>query len=191
MINLSNKSHYLLLLLIFARATLFAQTGFYDPPCGKLFDTDNNYLDYAGEAEKSFSRFYTKLDTLAVTGKGHLNILQIGDSHIQAGFLPQKMREGFSNTFSGGVGERGLIFPYRMSKSNNPPDYVVTWSGKWDHCRNVETKKSCELGLTGFYVRTSDSISSFTIRFREDIKNFDYNKLNFFTLASTKIPFFI
>ncbi len=40
--------------------------------------------------------FFRSLDSLILKGEGTINILQIGDSHIQAGFIPEEMRKDFA-----------------------------------------------------------------------------------------------
>ena len=170
---------FVFLLLIHFRVQ--AQDDFQDPSKGELVIPGANKLIFCGNAEKFFSVFYNHLDTLAVKGKGRINIVHIGDSHIQAGFIPQVMRERLRQVFSNGTGGRGLVFPYKIAHSNGPPDYAITFSGKWEYCRNAEQKKQCELGLTGFYVRTRDSITGLSLRFRENYKYSDFNFLRILT----------
>ena len=159
----------------------FAQQNFEEPPVGDLIMPELNNIVFYGNSESRFTTLYRNLDTLAMKGKGTINIIHIGDSHIQAGFLPQIMRQQLAETFSGGVLGRGLIFPYKVAKTNGPPDYAVTFSGKWEHCRNVELTKSTNFGLTGFYIRTCDSISEISLHFREEFKGIDFNSVRILT----------
>ena len=137
-------------------------------PLGKCVSdlTDNRLLFY-GKSEKTYDSLFYSLNELILKGKGTVKILHIGDSHIQAGFIPEQMRKNFSSFIAPGCGARGLIFPYRIAKTNNPADYVVKFTGKWESCRNVELTKNCSLGLMGIMVRTRDTLSEVIFHFKE------------------------
>ena len=46
------------------------------------------------------------------------NILFLGDSHIQAGWIPEVLRQRFTEKY--GYAGRGLVFPYAVANSNGP-----------------------------------------------------------------------
>jgi len=138
-------------------------------------DNPNNRFIFCGNSEQTYSLLFNSLNQLIRKGEGTINIIQVGDSHIQAGFLPEEMRKDFSTFITPGCGARGLIFPYRIAKTNNPADYSVRFTGKWDHCRNVEVNKSCSLGLMGIMVQTRDTVSEMTFIFKENSTFRDFN----------------
>jgi lysophospholipase L1-like esterase len=142
-------------------------------------NTENSFI-YYGNAEKNYASFFQSLNNLILKGEGIVNIVQIGDSHIQAGFLPEEMRKEFATFISSGCGARGLIFPYRIAKTNNPADYSVKFTGKWEHCRNVELTKSCSLGLTGIIVSTRDTLAGMTFYFKENATFREFNYIRVF-----------
>jgi lysophospholipase L1-like esterase len=135
---------------------------------------------FYGNAEKTYASLFHSLNSLILKGEGTVNILQIGDSHIQAGFLPEEMRKEFASFISSGCGARGLIFPYRIARTNNPADYAVRFTGKWEHCRNVELNKNCSLGLTGIMVQTRDTLAGMTFYFRENSTFREFNFIRIF-----------
>jgi len=149
-------------------------------PGVRMGENTNNHFLFLGNAENTYKRFFDSMDSLIMKGKGTINIVQIGDSHIQAGFIPEQMRKDFSTFLSSGCGARGLIFPYRIAKTNNPADYSVKYSGKWDHCRNVELSKSCNLGLMGIMVQTRDTVAEITFHFKENCTFRDFNFIRIF-----------
>jgi lysophospholipase L1-like esterase len=173
----NNCFKFLLIIAIFEAGSLSGQDLISESFPSVLVSNDKNVLSFHGSSEKQFTLFYRSLDTLTLKGKGIINLVHIGDSHIQAGFLTQEVRKDMTDLFSGGTGSRGLIFPYKVAKSNGPPDYSVAFTGKWEHCRNAEQHKNCTLGLTGFFIRTSDSLTDISIRFREGYLKYDYNRL--------------
>jgi hypothetical protein len=138
-------------------------------------DNPNNRFIFCGNSELTYASLFNSLNRLVLKGEGTINIIQVGDSHIQAGFLPEEMRKDFSIFITPGCGARGLIFPYRISKTNNPADYSVRFTGKWDHCRNVEVNKSCSLGLMGIMVQTRDTVAEMTFIFKENSTFRDFN----------------
>lgn len=109
----------------------------------------------------AFSRV---LDTLILTGEGSINILHIGDSHVQADIFPHELRKGFQKLYPGLVNSRGFVFPYPVAKTNNPENYKVTYSGTWTRCRSVTKYEGCNFGLAGINIQTLDSLSSILIR---------------------------
>ncbi len=139
---------------------------------------DRNHLVYPGDS-LAMERFFDKLDQLFFTGQGHVNIMHIGGSHVQAGVFSQQMRDNLLNLFPGITAGRGLVFPYM--KTNTPASYCIDRTGEWEYCRNAlpfETR----MGLAGASVTTSDTAASFTIVTREksprDITPvFDFNRV--------------
>lgn len=140
---------------------------------------DNHFLFY-GNAGKSYASLFQSMDSLILKGEGTINILQIGDSHIQAGFIPEEMRKDFALFISARCGARGLIFPYRIARTNNPADYSVKYFGKWVHCRNVELNKNCSLGFMGILVQTRDTLAGLTIHFKENATFREFNLIRIF-----------
>lgn len=124
---------------------------------------DRNCLIYPGDS-LAMERFFDKLDELFFTGQGHVNIMHIGGSHVQAGVFSQQMRDNLLNLYPGITAGRGLIFPFM--KTNTPASYCIDRTGEWEYCRNAlpfETR----MGLAGASVTTSDTAASFTIVTRE------------------------
>lgn len=104
------------------------------------------------------------LDTLFLSGDGSLDILHLGDSHVQADIFPHELRKGFQGFSPGMVNARGFVFPYPVAKTNNPENYKVTYTGAWDRCRSVTKYEGCSFGIAGINIQTLDSVSTITIR---------------------------
>lgn len=169
----------LLLCMLLAMASAKAQWMTMLPSGICVGDIQDNRFLFFGKSEKTYDSLFRSLNGLILKGEGTVNILQIGDSHIQAGFIPEQMRKDFSSFIAPGCGGRGLVFPYRIAKTNNPADYFVKFTGKWESCRNVELTKSCSLGLTGIMSRTRDTLSVLTFHFRETatFRNFNFIRI--------------
>lgn len=124
---------------------------------------------------------FRKLERLVKRGDQQINIIQIGDSHIQADIFSERMRTQIQQFFPGGNGGRGFIFPYAMAHTNNPANYKVTYTGNWESCKCVQANKECNLGLSGITVTTSDSFSTISIRPASfSGVSYDYTKIRLF-----------
>lgn len=128
-----------------------------------------NYTEnkiYFPKDSLAFNLFHHKLDTLLFKGEGKINIVHIGGSHVQADIWSDRIRTNFYNYFPGTNGGRGFLFPFRVAKTNNPYYFFPEYTGNWESFRNVETKKTGTLGLSGISVTTADTLSTIKIKFR-------------------------
>jgi len=128
---------------------------------------DKNKFVFPGDSS-DFERFFSKMDTIMLWGRGKLTIIHIGGSHIQADVYSGRTRERLQTFYPGMNGGRGMVFPYRISKTNTPRSYIASYTGEWGSCRNVELNKSCNLGLSGITAFTNDTTASITIKLRAD-----------------------
>jgi lysophospholipase L1-like esterase len=130
--------------------------------------------------------FYEKMDNLIFDGTGKINIVHIGGSHVQADIVSGRLRERLATFYPGNKGSRGLIFPYKVAGTNNPYNYFVIYTGKWESCKNVTYKATCELGLTGMSITTSDTTSTISIALKkENYPAYDFNRIRIFHRADS------
>ncbi len=99
-----------------------------------------------------------------------LSILQIGDSHIQAGIMSEEIRSALQNTY--GNGGRGCIAPLRLIATNQPTDYSITASAKVLQKTQAtrRSKHKINVGITGVAAtfRTSTIELSITTKHEDD-----------------------
>lgn len=146
-----------------------------------------NGLIFPGDSS-DMQNFYKKLDQLIFQGKGKINIVHMGGSHVQADIISGRVRERLSNFYPSNKGSRGLVFPYKVAGTNNPYNYVVNSTGKWESCKNTQRDKFCELGLTGISVTTRDTTSSISISLKTDYyQAYDFNHLRIFHMADSSM----
>jgi lysophospholipase L1-like esterase len=130
--------------------------------------------------------FYEKMDQLIFDGVGKINIIHIGGSHVQADIVSGRLRERLATFYPGNKGSRGLVFPFKVAGTNNPGNYFVTYTGKWESCKNVSYKATCELGLTGMSITTRDTNSSITLSLKkENYPAYDFNHIRIFHRADS------
>lgn len=140
-----------------------------------------NKIQFFGSSETRFNEICKDLNQLITKGDGQIKILQIGDSHIQADYFSGQMRENLQSFALGIKGSRGFVFPYNVAQTNNPENYKVKYTGKWEHSRNITEKSNCELGIAGISVTTSDTNSSIKIILNNhNYSHQDFNKIRIY-----------
>lgn len=125
---------------------------------------------------QSLDPFYEKLKKIKRTGKGVVNIVHIGDSHLQPDFVGGELRN-LLQSFFGNAG-RGLVFPHRLAGSNPASDVVASSNVKWRYNRIVYPDVNMHPGLSGFVVETPQTGATINM----DIKGFSaFNTIKVFT----------
>lgn len=114
-----------------------------------------------------------------------IQIVHIGDSHLQAGFITEKIKQKLFQSYNtDSFASPGFIFPYTIAQTNNPFFYQVDYTGHWDWSKNVDANRACSLGLSGITVRTIDSIVSIQIKMQNNDENnpvkYRFNKIKIF-----------
>ena len=141
---------------------------------------DLNEMHYFG-TDKYSARFYDKLEKLVRTGEGRINVVQIGGSHIQAGTFSGQIRSRLQQMNGEMNSGWGFMFPYRIARTNSPYGYYIRYSGDWQSCRNVETRKSCTLGVGGISASTASSKAELTILLEpENSLDYSFSKIRVF-----------
>lgn len=123
--------------------------------------------------------FFPKLKLLQDSGIERVNIVHIGDSHIQADYFSGMVRENFHREF--GNAGRGFVFPYRVAKTNEPYSYKTSTNVVWESKRNVFPDKPLPIGASGITIESLDSTA--IINFMLSEKNtidYSFNKLTLF-----------
>lgn len=124
-----------------------------------FINLDLNFIDNAERL--------SELVSSKANNKKPLSILHIGDSHLQAGFLTEKIKQNLLIELEDNeTASPGFIFPYAIAQTNNPYYFTVSYKGNWEYCKNVDAEKKCKLGLSGITLQTKDSIAEITIKFQ-------------------------
>ena len=124
----------------------------------------------------SLTSFYEKLYLLEQNKNSRVNIIHIGDSHIQADHFSGAMRQKLQLRF--GNAGRGLVFPYRSAKSNEPISYKTTSNVSWNYKRNVFFGNPLPIGVSGFTIETCDSLAEINLTIK-DQPNLGYSFTKF------------
>jgi|WetSurMetagenome_2_1015567.scaffolds.fasta_scaffold208031_2 lysophospholipase L1-like esterase len=120
-----------------------------------------------------------KLYDLKKNSKRTINILHIGDSHLQADFITSVIRTTLQKKF--GNGGRGLVVPFRVAKTNEPLNYRSGSNYPWQSKRCVFPNQPLPIGIGGVTINNSDSCADISIAtINDSILNYGFNKVKLF-----------
>jgi lysophospholipase L1-like esterase len=120
-----------------------------------LLDSDNylksyTFIDPAKNVlqndQDALKPLYMKLLQLRNGLRDQVVIYQIGDSHVQSGYFSGTARSALQKYF--GNAGRGLIFPYRLARTNQPDDYQISSANSF---RRIDNPRS----LSGYSIANS------------------------------------
>lgn len=117
--------------------------------------------------EKSLSDIFLKLESLEQSKSGHINIVHIGDSHIQAGFISDAIRKTLQSVF--GNAGYGFTFPYSLVKTNGPREIKYSSNTAWNSLTNIRPLANVDIGLGGMALYTSEN--NFILQLESDKSN--------------------
>lgn len=113
--------------------------------------------------EQRWNNLFDRFEELAFAGDGKISIVHIGGSHVQGGFLTDRLRKNFASMVFNAAGERGFVFPYEIAKTNSPKSIQCNWSGTWTGCRNSVSTDDCLWGMSGINATCYDRHASVSI----------------------------
>ncbi len=145
------------------------------PPLYYSFiDYDINTIAHPGKLDTVFK----KLARIKIQKKGRVNIIHIGDSHLQADLMTSVVRSGLQDYF-GSLG-RGILFPYQLAASNAPHDFTVSSNTQWKSAR-LGIEKSVKTGICGFGIQAGKENATIKLNLKDvDDKPQFFNRLVFF-----------
>ncbi len=148
----------LVILLPLTSALLGAQTLQRSVPQAEYVRPECNRILFPGDSS-AFGKLYAKMDSVLFLGSGHLNIVHIGGSHVQAGTFTGRLRENLLGLRPGLDGGRGLLFPFSVAHTNSPGSFTTNYSGYWKVSKNTSKSPDKRLGLTGMALTTGEDRS--------------------------------
>ncbi|MDG2343861.1 MAG: GDSL-type esterase/lipase family protein [Flavobacteriales bacterium] len=153
-----NKIFSIIIFSVFLSVNSWAQIYPHDYPEYDFINHHKNKLELSETS--NFNGFLEALNDLFINGERTINIVHFGGSHIQADVWSHRIRQHFFNLIPQNSGGRGLVFPYRIIKTNGSPYVKFKSEGVWKGYRNSLLKHKSEFGLTGITAKTKDSITS-------------------------------
>src|SRR5687768_2933531 len=140
---------------------------------GLEVDTDN-VINNASHLEGFFENLYQ----LAQTDNRKVNIVHIGDSHIQADYMTSIIRRNFHRHF--GNAGRGLIVPLRVARTNEPNNFRTASKVVWRSKRCVLPDQPLPIGVGGVTIETTDRQGNLEISMNDLWLDYSFNSLTLF-----------
>jgi len=111
--------------------------------------------------------------------KQKVHILHLGDSHIQMGYLSERLRLKMDSLYR--IDDFGATFPYQIAKHNTFYTRSKAHLGKWSWGSILNDKTVIKSGFSGFWVNTIDTIASmqFTLQ-QQDIEKENFSNVSIF-----------
>jgi lysophospholipase L1-like esterase len=138
----------------------------------------------------SLDSFFEKLYQQKTQKQSRINILQIGDSHIQADFLSAQVRNDFQTDF--GNAGRGIVVPLRVAGTNEPFNYKITSNVVCTSKRCVFVNNPMPIGIGGVTIQSfSDSVYFRIKAYDSPNNNYAFNKVTLFYQKDSAFDFTI
>jgi lysophospholipase L1-like esterase len=153
-------------LFLFLEGVLTAQVPYNAPLPEKVpfLNLEANRILLPDSSRGKFAHLNEKMYSMSTLKTGTIHFLQLGDSHIQADFLTGRVRDEIGSLFQCSLAGRGLVFPYRFAKTNNPENYQFSSSNHWETDRSVNKASEGSAALAGVSVFTQDTFIRFSIK---------------------------
>ncbi|MFZ6011531.1 MAG: GDSL-type esterase/lipase family protein [Bacteroidota bacterium] len=148
----------------------------FAPKAYDLVREEENVIQNAAHLDDFFENLY-QLKTL---GDRKINIVHIGDSHIQADYLTNMVRRNFQQQF--GNAGRGLIVPYRVAGTNEPFN-IKSYSPSpsfWRAKRCVYPDQPMAIGIGGITVNTTQPNTRLNIYMNDLWLDYSFNTVTLF-----------
>lgn len=140
---------------------------------GLEIDADN-VIHNAGHLEPFFESLYQ----LQSANDRKINIVHIGDSHIQADYMTAVIRRNFQSHF--GNAGRGLIVPLRVAQTNEPNNFKTSSNVVWKSKRCVFPDQPLPIGIGGVTIETTDPEAALDIYMNDLWQDYKFNSLTLF-----------
>jgi lysophospholipase L1-like esterase len=122
--------------------------------------------------------FLRKLKELKTNQRQQVRIAHLGDSHVQADFMPSRLRRLFQEEF--GDAGRGLVFFYAQAGTHGPLDYQTDSPQEWIARRRIFQKEGPAIGISGMGIRNTASVFSLGLSPKKVEEPLHFNKVTLF-----------
>lgn len=146
---------------------------------GLEVDSDNVIQNAA-----HLDNFFESLHQLHQGNWNKVNIVHLGDSHIQADYMTSVIRRNFHKHF--GNAGRGLIVPLRVARTNEPNNFKTTSNVNWNSRRCVFPDQALPIGIGGVTIETTNKDANLEIHLNDLWLDYSFNSLTLFYEEDSK-----
>lgn len=140
---------------------------------GLEIDSDNVIQNAA-----HLDSFFERLHQLHQGNGDNVNIVHLGDSHIQADYMTGVIRRSFHKNF--GNAGRGLIVPLRVARTNEPNNFKTASKVNWNSKRCVFPDQPLPIGIGGVTIETTNKEADLVIHLNDLWLDYSFNSLTLF-----------
>lgn len=119
---------------------------------------------------------FEKLYQIEQQKKGKVNIVHIGDSHIQADLFTGMIRKRLQDAF--GNAGCGFSFPHSLARTNGSHYMRYTSNASWNSRKNISTPDGTVIGLSGIGLSTRED---FVIELGVRDTSYEFNTIRVIT----------
>lgn len=128
------------------------------------------------------SSFFQKLQALERGERLQLQIVHIGDSHVQADWWTSYLRIRLQERF--GSAGRGFVFPNTLAGTHSPTDIRSGSNQSWESRRSTFQQKHIPIGVAGMTVQTSGTQVWLDMQIRNDtLIDYAFDQVRWFGMA--------
>lgn len=145
-------------------------------------------LQYPG-GRKGNELFYERLDAIVDGETLDLNIWHIGGSHVQAGYFSDRLMNNFFSIAPDRKGDRGIIFPYQVARTNHYGHYTMQCGGQWKGSRSSAPSTlpvAPRYSITGISAYTSDPSATISLNLGEEGSEWKFRELRILGYGSSE-----
>jgi lysophospholipase L1-like esterase len=135
---------------------------------------EDNIIQNAWHLDPLFEKLYQ----LRLANDRCVNIVHIGDSHIQADYMTSIIRRQFHRDF--GNAGRGLIVPLRVARTNEPNNFKTASNVTWKSKRCVFPDQPLPIGVGGVTIESDDPAANLEIFMNDLWLDYGFNSLALF-----------
>lgn len=140
---------------------------------GLEVDADN-VIQNVGHLDAFFENLYQQ----HLLNDRIINIVHIGDSHVQADYMTSIVRRNFHRHF--GNAGRGLIVPLRVAHTNEPNNFKTVSKVLWTSKRCVFPEQPLSIGIGGVTIESSNAAANLEIYMNDLWLDYSFNAMTLF-----------
>lgn len=158
----------------------FVETGAQSPVIDFQYKSFSLENDAYNEIQNSIhlDSFFEALYELKTTHDRQINIVHIGDSHIQADYMTHLIRKNFQRHF--GNAGRGLVVPFRVAGTNEPVNLSTSSTVTWESRRCVSSTPQLPVGIGGITIRSNQPGADLYISMNDTTADYSFRYVTLF-----------
>lgn len=106
-----------------------------------------------------------------------ITVVHIGDSHIQAGYISNRIREELFRLFQEPILSFGYTFPYTVCNTHPCGKYRYSATGKWNYRSIISERTAIYAGMAGYELSTTDPSATLTVTAKKNTDPIKFNRI--------------